>query len=95
LPDHEQRLVELHRRTVVEENHREHAGGGRGDRRIKLHHLDQAQRITLGHALALFDKRRLLRCGTAIEGADHRHAHADVPLGQRELGAGARDTAGT
>ena len=59
----EQELIEFYGRAIIRGNRLDHPLSWRLDRRVELHHLDQAQWIALIDPLPDFDERLVLREG--------------------------------
>src|SRR4051794_27840302 len=49
----------------------------------QLHRLEDAQRLPLGHGVALLHERRLARRGRVVERADHRALDTPEPIARR------------
>src|SRR5258705_8183981 len=73
--DDDQRLIELDRLTVADEDFPDYARGRRGDLVHNLHRLDDQQRITGFHRVTDRDERFRARLGRQEGGADHWRFH--------------------
>src|SRR6185437_9940489 len=71
----EQRLAELDRLAILDEDRLDRAAGVGLDLVHELHRLDDAKRVALRDGVADFDERRRAGRRRAIEGADHRALH--------------------
>src|SRR5262250_2106324 len=77
--DDQQRLAELDRLAVLDQDLDDGAGARRWNLVHRLHRLDDEQRIASVHTAAHIDVRAGTRLGAAIGGSDHRRGdHAGM-----------------
>src|SRR5882757_5650961 len=74
--DDRQRLAELDRLAVADEDGGDHAGLRGGNVVHGLHGLDDQDGLTLGDTGADLDERRRARLGRQVGGAHHRRWHS-------------------
>src|SRR5690606_11619173 len=73
--DHHQRLAELDRMTVLDQDAGDDAGARRGNLVHRLHRLDDEQRLALADPVADLHEGACPRFRRAVDRADHRRVH--------------------